>query len=61
MSSTVFECYTNATTEMQWTCIKCGLPRISASLLDSSLPSINSSLNLDEELLRMKSKSLTLS
>ena len=43
---------------MQWTCIKCGLPNISASLFDSSMSSINSSLNLDEDMLRVKSKSL---
>ena len=58
MSSTIFECYTNATIEMQWTCIKCGAPNISASLCDSSMSSINSSLNLDEHILRVKSKSL---
>ena len=50
MSSTIFE--------MQWTCIKCGLPSISASLSDSSMSFINSSLNLDEDMLRVKSKSL---
>ena len=53
MGSTIFECYTNATIEMQWTCIKCGLPNTSASLFDSSISSINSSLNL-----RVKVKSL---
>ena len=58
MNSTIFECYTNAPIEMQWALIKCGLSRISASLIDSSLLSINSSLDLDEDLLRMKSKSL---
>ena len=58
MNKTIFECYTNATIEMQWTCIECGLPNISASLFDSSMSSINSSLNLDEEMLRVKSKSL---
>ena len=58
MNSTIFECYTNATIEMQWTCIKCGLPNISASLFYSSMSSINSSLNLDEDMLRVKSKSL---
>ena len=58
MNSTIFECYTNATIEMQWRCIKCGLPNISASLFDSSMPSTNSSLNLDEDMLRVKSKSL---
>ena len=42
---------------MQWTCIKCGLPNISASLFDSSMSCINSSLNLDEDTLRVKSKS----
>ena len=58
MSSTIFECYTNVTIEMQWTCIKCGLPNISASLFDSSMSSINLSLNLDEDMLHVKSKSL---
>ena len=43
---------------MQWTCIKCGLPKVSTSLFDSRMSSINSSLNLDEEMLRVKSKSL---
>ena len=43
---------------MQWTCIKCGLPSISATLFDSSMSYINSSLNLDEDMLRVKSKSL---
>ena len=57
-NSTTFDCYTNATIEMQWRCIKCGLPNISASLFDSSMPSINSSLNLNEDMLRVKSKSL---
>ena len=42
---------------MQWTCIKFGAPNISASLCDSSMSSINSSLNLDEYILRVKSKS----
>ena len=36
---------------MQWTCIKCGLPNISASLFDSNM-------NLHEDMLRVKSKSL---
>ena len=58
MSSTLFECFMNATIEMQWTCIKCGLPNISASLFDSSMSSINLSLSLDEKMLRVKSKSL---
>ena len=58
MNSMIFECCTNATIEMQWTCIKCGLPNISASFFDSSMSSIHSSLNLDEEMLRVKSKSL---
>ena len=58
MSSTIFECYKNATIEMQWIYIRCGLPNISASLFDSSMSSINSSLNLDEDMLRVKSKSL---
>ena len=43
---------------MQWTCIKCGLPNISASLFDSSMSSINSSLNLNYNVLHVKSKSL---
>ena len=43
---------------MQWTCIKCKL--ISASLFDSSMSSINSSLNLDEEMLHVKLKFLRL-
>ena len=58
MSSTLFECFMNATIEMQWTCIKCGLPNISTSLFDSSMSSINLSLNLDDKMLRVKSKSL---
>ena len=43
---------------MQWTCTKYGLPNISVSLFDSSMSSINSSLNLDEDMLRVKSKPL---
>ena len=58
MNSTIFECYTNATIEMQWTCIKCGLPDISAPLFDSSMSSSNLSLNLDKDMLCVKSKSL---
>ena len=58
MNSTIFECYANATIEMQWTCIKCGPPNISVSLFDSSMSSINSNLNLDDEMLRVKSKYL---
>ena len=58
MNSTIFECYTNATIEMQWTYVKCGLPVILASLFDCSMSSINSSLNLDEDMLPVKSKSL---
>ena len=58
MNSTIFECYTNATIERKWTCIKCGLPNMSAPLFDSSMSSINSSLNLDEDMLRVKYKSL---
>ena len=58
MNSTIFECYMNATIEMQWICIKCGLPNILASLFDNSMSSINSSLNLNEDMLRVKSKSL---
>ena len=58
MNSMIFECCTNATIQIQWTCIKCGLPNISASFFDSSMSSIHSSLNLDEEMLRVKSKSL---
>ena len=58
MNSTIFECYTNAKIEMQWTCVKCGLPNMSASLFDSSVSSINSSANLDEDMLLVNSKSL---
>ena len=43
---------------MQWICIKCELPNISASLFDNSVSSINLSLNLDKEMLHVKSKSL---
>ena len=49
MSSTIFEGYTNAI-EMQWTCIKCGLPNKSGLLFDSNMSSIQSSLNLHEDL-----------
>ena len=58
MNSTIFKCYTNAATETQWTCIKYGVPNISASFVDSSMSSIISSLNLDEEMLHVNSKSL---
>ena len=58
MNSRIFECYANATIEMQRTCIRCGVPDISASLFDSSMSSISSNLNLDEDMLRVKSKSL---
>ena len=41
MNSTIFECYTNAAIEMQWTCIKCGLPNIySHCLVVACLPLI---------------------
>ena len=43
---------------MQWTCVKCGLPNMSASLFDSSVSSINSSANVDEDMLLVNSKSL---
>ena len=55
MNSTKFEYYMDATIEMQWTCIKCELPNTSASLFDSSMSFINSSLNFDEEMLCVKS------
>ena len=58
MNSIIFECYANATIEMQWTCIRCKL--ISALLFDSSMSSINLSLNLDEEMLHVKLKFLRL-
>ena len=57
-NSIIFEYYTNAAIEIQSTCIKCGLPNISASLFASSMSSIISSLNFDEDMLRVKSKSL---
>ena len=57
-NSIIFEYYTNAAIEIQSTCIKCGLPNISVSLFASSMSSIISSLNFDEDMLRVKSKSL---
>ena len=56
MNNTIFECYANATIEMQWACIRCGLPNISTLLLDSSISSINANLRLG--MLRVKCKSL---
>ena len=44
MNSVIFEC-TNTTIEMQWTYIKWA-----TSLFDSSMSSINSSLNLDRDI-----------
>ena len=43
---------------MQWICTKYGVPKMSGSLFDSSMSSINSSLNLDQDMLRVNSKSL---
>ena len=58
MNSTIFKSYTNATIEMQCTWIKCEVPNISASLFNSSMSSINLSLNFDEDMLCVKFKPL---